>query len=504
MTQPAPGPEVAPAAAPGVTLAGVFAANAQDDVFFTDKGNGRRFADTYRDVVRYVEDRDEWLVRTQPHWATDTSRLVVFGLTAGIIRAIRDEGLQPSGGELDDERRQRYEAFAMRTESEGARLRMISTAREHPALVVREDDLDADFDAVATPTGVVNLLTGEHRAARPDDLCTRSTTVAHDPDATSPLLDQYLDTFMPDPDDQRVLFAVLGTILRGGNPGRLFPIFLGGTTSGKSQLISALDRLLGGYVCTINASVFRGNLDDKPRPDLVRAMHHRVAYAVEASKVWELHADQVKRITGGDAVPYRDLFAKSIEKIPRFTPLIITNEMPRIKGADAALKRRILTVTFDKTLPPALEDTRVKERFIRDEGCLRALLARVVAGARDDLLRDGIRWSLMPTKYAAATLESFGKLDHVDEFIEWLKDREILEIVNMSETPLVHCARAEELHEWYTTWVNKHGDKQDKAESLSLRDLGRTLRERGWDARRSDGIRWRGVRLVKPVGMWGI
>lgn len=487
----------------GPSLAQVIAANAADHIFFTDKGNGRRFAELYRNIVRYVVDRDQWVIRTDPHWVVDESQLLVFALTGGVIRQIREEGLLPAGtDETEDERRERFEGFAMRTEAEGARLRMISCAREHPELVVHEDDLDADPDLVATPSGVVNLLTGEARGARPDDLCTRVVAVDLDAKATSPLLDQYLETFMPDPEDQRVLFAVLGTILRGGNPSRLFPIFLGGTTSGKSQLISALDKLLGDYICTINASVFRGNLDDKPRPDLVRAMHHRVAYAVEASKIWELHADQVKRITGGDGVPYRNLYSQSVEKVPRFTPLIVTNEMPRVKGADQAFKRRMLTIRFDRTLPPELEDTRIKERFINDPGCQRALLARIVAGARDELLRDGIRWTLMPTKYAEATMDSFGQLDHVDEFIEWLKDREVLEVVDMSETAASHCAKATELHEWYTVWIKKHGSKQDRSEALNLKEFGSALRERGWTSKASAGVRWLGVRLTAAPGLW--
>jgi P4 family phage/plasmid primase-like protien len=497
VTQPA---ETAPRAL--TALQQVIAANAADEIHLTDRGNGRRFAELYRDVVRYVVDQDEWLVRHEPHWAPDPSRLTIFGLTAGVIRGIRAEALLPGGGDDEDARRERMLGYANSAESEGARWRMVSCAREHPELIVEENDLDANLNLLATPSGVVDLLTGEARDAEPDDMCTRVTRVEYDPTATSPLLDQYLETFVPDKEDQDVLFGVLGTILRGGNPGRLLPFFLGGTTSGKSQLLAALDRLLGDYICTINVSVFRGNLDDKPRPDLVRAMYHRIAYAVEASKTWELHSDQVKRITGGDAVPHRDLYGKSVEKVPRFTPLIVTNEMPRIKGADQALKRRLLVVRFDRTLPPEREDASVKERFVRDEGCLRALLARIVAGARHPALRDGVKWTLLPTRYAEAKLASFERLDHISEFVEWLRDREALETVNMTETPLSHCARAGELHDWYNHWLKKHGDKQDKAEALNLRDFGQALRDRGWVSKTSGGVRWVGVKLTSTPGLW--
>lgn len=499
MTQPTPGEgvEVNESEAES-TLSAVLTANSEDEVNLTDTGNGKRLVELYGNIIRYVEDVDQWVVRRETHWAPDGARLAMFALTSGVIRDIRREALAPH---TNENARDDMLGYATRAESEQTRWRMITTAREHPRIVINEDDLDADPNIIAVPNGVVDLLSGNWREAKSTDLCTKTTSVLFDPDATSPLLTQYLDTFVPDPDDQRVLFAILGTILRSGNPGRLFPIFLGGTTSGKSQLLAAMDKLLGEYICSINASVFRGNLDDKPRPDLVRAMYKRIAYAVEASKIWELHADQVKRITGGDSVPYRNLYSQSVEKIPRFTPLIVTNEMPRIKGSDQALKRRMIVFMFDKTLPPALEDARIKEKFINDEGCLKALLARIVAGAQDELLRDGIRWTLMPNKYATATLESFGQLDHVDEFIEWLKDREILSIVDMTETPVSHCARANELHEWYTLWIKKHGDRQDKAESLNMKDFGLALRERGWASKLSGGTRWLGVKLHHSPGL---
>lgn len=481
------------------TLDSVLAANAADTVHLTDKGNGRRFAELYRHLTRYVIDQDTWAVRTGTHWEIDEGdNLRVYGLTGGVIRRIREEGQIEAVADPEnaDAIERRYNQFALQSENHGARLRIIAAAREHPELVVHEDDLDADLDCIATPSGVVNLLTGQMRPANADDLCTRSVLVDYDPDATSGLLDQYLDTFVPDEDDRRVLFAVLGNCLRGGNTGRLFPIILGGTTSGKSQLLAALDKLLGNYMCSINVSVFRGNLDDKPRPDLVRAMHHRIAYAVEASKIWELHADQVKRLTGGDAVPYRNLYSQSIEKVPRFTPLIVTNAMPRVKGADQAFKRRMLTLRFDQTLDPSLEDTSIKEKFINDPGCQQALLARIVRGASDELLRDGIKWTLMPTKYAKDVLESFGQLDHVDEFLEWLRDRETLSVTDKTEVTASHCAKATDLHEWYGYWIAKHGNKQDKGEALSLKEFNVALRERGWESKTSNGVRWLGVRLL--------
>lgn len=482
----------------GDTLGSVFAANASDEIFLTDRGNGRRFAEMYRDVARYVVDEGVWVVRQGSHWVRDDAGLLTFALTGGVIRHIRLEATQVD----DDETRTGMLRYATLAESERTRRTMVSCAREHPEVTVTADDLDADPDLLAVPDGVVDLRTGEWRPARDDEMHTRHTTVTYDPGATSPHLDLFLKTFVPVPEDQRTLFALLGYAIRGGNPSRVLGVLHGGTTSGKSQLLGALKNLLGDYSCAINVSVFRGNLDDKPRPDLVRAMPRRVAYAVEASKTWEMHADQVKRLTGGtDPVPYRDLYGGIVEKIPRFTPLIITNEMPRVKGADGAFRKRVVAFHFDRSLPPEREDTRIREAFVRDEGCLRALLARLVAGARDEMFLDGVRWDLVSRRLAADTLLSHDKLDHIMEFTEWLKERGTL--VVDATAPVSHCARLPELHSWYVRWVEKHGSRQDKNERLGLTEFNNALRDRGWDKKVSAGTRWVGMRLTEEPSVWG-
>lgn len=491
MTQP---PEIPPRP----SVRDIIAWNRLDEVNNTDTGNAKRFARLFKDVVRYAPETGLWYVWNETHWEPDVMGQT-FALTAAVIRDIREDALnapdEPGEGGGPSPR-QRFLTHALRTESEGSRRKILSVAPEDPALTVRVDDLDVHPDTVACANGTVNLLTGELRASHPDDMATAVVRVSYEPGATSPELNRYLNTFIPEPEDQAVLFGLLGTALRGGNHCRMLPILLGGTTSGKSQLIAAIARMLGGYATSINVSVFRGNLDDKPRPDLVRAMFTRIAYATEASKVWELHADQVKRLTGGDAIPYRNLYAQAVEAVPRFTPLIVTNEMPRVKGADDAFKRRMIVFKFEHSLPSRDEDPAIKERFIRDERCLRAILARMVEGARSPLFVHGIKWDLMPIKYTSAVMDSFDELDHVSEFVKWMVEHGHLESASAVDLPLSHYVKASDLHAWYASWVKKHGDKLDRDSALSLRDLGTQLRTRGWESRAAMGTRWVGWRLT--------
>jgi P4 family phage/plasmid primase-like protien len=481
----------------------------------TDTGNARRFVRVLGDVVAYVVEDDLWLVWDGTRWAPDPGAVRVTALTEEVVIDMRAEALSlpdeaPDGGGASP--REALLRWATRSEAREARLKTYKLAATYPRLQVADREaLDASPDDLVCLNGTVNLLTGELRPSSPADRNTHCCGVRYAPELveegkTHPELERFLETFLPDEREQEVLFALLGSAVRGGNAARALPLLVGATTSGKSQLVAALSAALGSYAVAVNPSVFRGNLDDRPRPDLVRAMFARLAVASEASTAWELHADQVKRLTGGDRIAYRALYSGTVEHTPRFTPLVVTNELPRVRGADAALKKRIVVVRMNRTLAPELVDPAVKERFVQDVGpggVVEALLARVIAGARSPLFRDGIHWERLPPGYELDASETFEALDHVGDFLRWLREEGVLvEVPSGGENaPAAYTlAQAKHLHEWYTLWVKKYGDAQDRRDALSLRALGQTLRGRGWQSTIAAGTRWLGWTLTREVG----
>lgn len=484
MTAPEPPPIERP-------LDEVLLANELSEINATDTGNAKRFIRLFGSLVRHLPELKMWYTWEGTHWEPDVTGRC-FELTEHVVRDIRAEA-ERLGDENDQ--RTRLAAHAHRSESEPARRRMLSTAGSSPVVVIRPSDLDVAANLIACPNGTVDLDTGELIPSRPEHLNTACVRVPFDPLARSPELDRYLATFMPDEEDQLVLWGVLGTALRGGNAARLMPMLLGPSTSGKSQLIAAVANLLRGYATSINVSVFRGNLDDRPRPDLVKAMYTRVAYATEAARSWELHADQVKRLTGGDIILYRNLYREAVEAEPRFTPFIVANEMPRVKGADDAFRRRMLVVRFDRPLGVGAEDARIRQRFVNDPDCLRALLARLVEGARSPAFVNGVNLDLLPDRFLLAKLDAFDEVDHIGSFLLWMAEQGYLRQAEV-DAAASHCVKASDLHAWYGFWVRKHGDRTDRESALNLRDFGQALRTRGWEAAKVAGTRWLGWKLT--------
>ncbi len=472
----------------------LIAANTQDEILLTDTGNGHVFVELYRDVVRYNPDERRWFLRQHHLWVPDTDDGDgAFALTQGVTRALRRDAENRFVDDTDG--LNNYLRAIARCESVGNRRAMLRVASADPRIRVDIDDLDAVPYELATPSGVVDLRDGSFREPNATDMHSRFTVVDYDPDATSPLLDEFLDVFIPDAAERRYVFAVLGSALVGGNMHRMMPIFWGPSTSGKSQLFTGIHNVLGSYSAVIGSSVFRGNLDDRPRPDLVSAMGARLVWASEASRSWALHADQIKRLTGGEPLPYRNLFAGVVMRVPRFTPALVTNVFPRIVGADDPLKRRICVVHMNRFLTKAQEDPAKRDAFLRDEGCRRALLAALVAGARDSDLLKVSKW---PSRFVQAQVAAVDDIDHIKDFLDWAFEDGYLERVPVQRqhtTSNSAYAKVSDVHALYNYWAHKHGDNVDKHDRLGRKQFGETLRERGWETVASAGTRWMGITL---------
>lgn len=278
------------------------------------------------------------------------------------------------------------------------------------------DDFDAHPTFLACPNGTLELE-GKgivFRASSREDYLTTTTGTPFERGATCWAWDSFLDKFIPDPEIRHYVQKIAGYSLFGGNPERKMFFLKGGTSTGKSTFGKALSGALGQHAGTMNLSLFRDSQDEKPRPDLVKALVRRVLVAYESSQEWHLHGDQIKRMTGNDPVKARLLHSNTYaDRVPFFTPWVVTNSMPQVHGADKALHRRLVTVPFRETVAEGAEDFRVQGALGSLEGRT-AILAWAVAGW--ELYRaDGALAE--PAAVVAATLAMRGELSELDRFL---------------------------------------------------------------------------------------
>lgn len=328
------------------------------------------------------------------------------------------------------------------------------------------------------------------------DMITYRTAVKWRPELVDPaawpgLAKQYVETFFPEEKKFVLLMKALGAGLVGGNPHRLLLILQGASgTNGKTQLVECLRKALGDYGATGNPSIFRGNLEEKPRPDLMDMMDKRFAFLAEASKSWELHGDRVKLLTGGDGLKVRQLYGEYEEPVPQFMPVIYTNEMPRVAGADKALRRRMIVVDFPHS--PAKEDPTIKSRFMASQDVREWLFAMLVAGWQATV-RDGL--DDVVSTFALESEQGFAATTHLGEFFEWLESSSQLGEINAEDWEM-HGVKGKAvlmaaMHERYAYWVKQHGNVQDGKDKLNFREFNKQLKDTyGWVPVKSNGARW--------------
>lgn len=452
----------------------------------SDRANAQELANLLGHRLRW-SPLDGWLVWCDTHWCVDDLRQV-HGLVGQLADTLDERrATDPNGADVLLQRVRRLES----TSGLGACL----SYAEH-LLAAPLTEFDSDPWLLNFPNGTLDLHTFQLRDHRPDDLLTRCSAVPYREGATSPLLDDFHSVFVPDPAWQAALYRLLGAGLVGQNQHRLVVVLRGPSTTGKSQLLEGVRRALGTYAGAGTASVFRGNLDDKPRPDILQLLRCRLACLEEAGQAWELHGDRVKALTGGTPVPVRQMHSKDfITRVPDFTPIIATNADPSIKHADTGVKRRIVTVPFERSLTSDQEDVSKRDAFLTDPATLQALVWRLVSGARE-LHQGGVGVRDVPVEFLMATEATYEGLDDVTEWFRWaLGEGKVAQDTTVSSAA---SATTTQLHRCYADWVKRHGDAAQKRDQLGIKSFSQrlaNLSHLGLEKDRSNGSRWVGLRV---------
>jgi P4 family phage/plasmid primase-like protien len=219
-----------------------------------------------------------------------------------------------------------------------------------PTVKLGINALDQNPFLLGVANGVVEL-DGENvrlRPARQTDYITLNTRTPYEQPSkfAQDKWEEYLETFLPDPDLRKTTQIALGHCLIGGNDEKIIIVLRGAPNTGKSTMINAIETALGDYATTVGQGLFRS---EKFNEDLVDALNKRIAICSEFDDKDEMSASQVKRLSGGsDSVtsPIKNSMERKKGQ-PQFVCVLATNEVPTIRGADKALQNRLYVIPFN-------------------------------------------------------------------------------------------------------------------------------------------------------------
>ena len=240
------------------------------------------------------------------------------------------------------------------------------------------DDNDKILINLANGTFEIDGYNMRLKNPEKDDFLTYQLPFKYDENAECPIFDNYLNTVLPDENNQKVLLEYLGYLfVRNKSLNLEKSLILYGTgANGKSVLFDILNALLGGSQNVSNYSL--QNLTNEN--GYYRAMlgNKLVNYASEING--KMDVSIFKQLVSGEPVdarlPYGEPFTLS-----NYGKLIFNcNQLPTSVEHTHAFFRRFLIIPFEVTIPEEQQDDQLAKKIIKSE--LAGVLNRVLEGLK--------------------------------------------------------------------------------------------------------------------------
>lgn len=268
----------------------------------------------------------------------------------------------------DPDRRRAMLLHALKSQAATRLTAMIQLASSEIEVVLQPSMLDADPNLLGVQNGVINLNTGEFRAASREDYVTKFTGVSYDPDAKCPNWNAFLKKIVTDDELIKYLGRVVGYTLTGNTVEEVMFVLHGLGANGKSTFRETIFALLGDYAVGADASMLVTNKRaGGATPDLARLNGRRLVTVNETQQNDLLNESRVKFITGHDVITARNLFKEFFDFTPTHKTFLTTNHKPIIRGTDEGIWRRIHLLPFTKTIPAEEREVNFREKMLMPE-----------------------------------------------------------------------------------------------------------------------------------------
>lgn len=393
----------------------------------TDHGNAKRLAHYFGKTMRYIRDRDEWLIWDGAKWFSATEGDLLY-IADQVTRKIYTE----AGTFQDQADRDAHAKWGKKTHFVAGAKSLIMYAKGLPELWSERDDFDRNDHLLNVLNGTVNLRSGELIPHDPKNMLTGMVALNYDPVAESPLWQSMVHRSVAeaariDPEIVGFLQKVFGYMLFGDNAEEFIFFGIGPEQCGKSKLGSIITDVLGfDYAHVAKPEIIAKTPNGHHESEIFSMMGKRIAFISETSSTFNMDENRVKGLTGEKFVPTRKMHAaKEIHVRRTWTLFLASNYDPNIAAWDGAIARRVVKIPFGPTIPVEERDTSLPFRILMDEseGVLAWLVRGAVAYYTAWIKANKSTGLEMPISVKMATKIYADESDHIGRFIEEMVNR---------------------------------------------------------------------------------
>jgi len=339
----------------------------RERVFFAfnngQTGDARLWCQLRRGLRVWNIHAKAWMIYGEGFWLRDSGQSTTWDISdtlcrvyGGLADSIREEMRRnPAGDDKKDPRAKELAAILARisqlhTSDYLAGVEKLAAKEMHlPATA-----FNANPDILVVSNGTLDFSEGVFREHRSTDYVTIRSGIAFDPAADCPKWNAFLDRCIPEPETRLYLARAIGYCLTGRvNHDALFFLY-GKGANGKSTFVGVVKLLLGELMTTVPIAALLAAKSDSNFDYHKASMEgKRVVCTDEIPEGRQLAENQVKAITGGDAVNARRPFEVPYTFYPTHKLILMGNHKPDIKGTDEGIWRRVHMIPFLVTIPKA-------------------------------------------------------------------------------------------------------------------------------------------------------
>ena len=366
--------------------------------------------------------------------------------------------------------------------------RAVTSARRR--LLVCHDELDQHPHLLNTPSGVVDLRTGELGPHDPALLITKITGAAYVPGAEHPDVAAVIACMTP---------AVAGSmqqyfgVAASGSPGDDdIAVFDGKGSNGKTTLLGMGAAALGDYGDPIHRDLLMRSKREAHATWTFELRGLRLGYLEETEEDGGFALERLKALTGGSTVTARKLYqTEAITFAPTHTLVIATNHRPNVNNAEHATWRRLKLVPFPHRYGDEPEsrpaDPGLRGRVTSGREQREAALAWIVEGAV--LAYEAGEGEIPLVDWCGEILEATAAWRREEDVLAWFLDAHVEITGNQADR-----MRGSELYERFTQFCAAAGRKF----APSLKNFYRSIEAHDLWA----GVTMRDYQGAKAV--WGV